>query len=763
MLGIDADVRLDTIGFALLTVFLAVPCVAAAERIRTLLLLPRVFLFGIVLVVLGIAAELMFFVTMINTFCAVILTWVTAASGTYCTLRAFTRPEFQRSLKFEDSWAPFVVTGAAALAYLALLFFAIPASGSILGSVEVWMTLPIDNVLPHLLALHIAAHLPPKPFVAEWLSSDRPPLQAGFDLLYAAITPFANDSQPRYEGLAVLLQASSFGLLYTLGRLSGCRGRRSAIIVVMAWFSGFFFLNTLFVWPKLIAAAYVAVAVTVFLSPGALTWRRAILIGSSVVLGLLSHSGVVFVVPCLALAWLVNQRSRFLGPCFAATLAAAVLIAPWTWYQNVYDPPANRLIKWYLAGQVAVTSDSFLHALHHAYADTAPRAIALYKLENLGPPLGINSTRNTLTRPKDRQFFYVRDALSALFIPYLTGLFFIRSKRRTLRTASHLAWIALGSVGFWCIAIYLPAYTFIHVGSYLTILLMFLSGGIIATEWPPVLIVLAIYQISDFSTTWLPIVGSGRLETVGGLYGVVILTGVLFTCFAISRPYMLEGLRTSTRIVAQGHQSFGASILNYIRAHWRGIGTLGAVAFVTFPATAQLQKFVIPVPHVAVEDPPVPQTPPADARKILPIARIPKLSKLNIPAVVSLDIIDIAGVRHIIGLSMRTATFQVKGNKPITLRGWAFDPRTREPAAGVAIRINGRNLPASYGLIRPDVANAYSTSALQAVGFRADINAQNLRRGPNVVSIVVVSSDQASYYLNPTHLRLDKVDQYPHR
>lgn len=60
-----------------------------------------------------------------------------------------------------------------------------------------WLHLPSDNVLPDLSAKQVLSGAPPRPFAGDWLSSDRPPLQAGFDVVAArivAICPGASTS-----------------------------------------------------------------------------------------------------------------------------------------------------------------------------------------------------------------------------------------------------------------------------------------------------------------------------------------------------------------------------------------------------------------------------------------------------------------------------------------------------------------------------------------------------------------------------------------
>jgi hypothetical protein len=300
--------------------------------------------------------------------------------------------------------------------------------------------------------------------------------------------------------------------------------------------------------------------------------------------------------------------------------------------------------------------------------------------------------------------------------------------------------------------------------------LMFAAAGIVASEWPTVYATILISQLYIFTTTSLSIVNYSNIRSASGGIALGVLIGLSVIAASPAR-----GVPRQLLSLLQSGLSREATTA-YIRRHFRELRVIGAVA-ASMPFAAYFVDHIslsIAAPAVSTAKPPkpsgavpassrilrdLPQTPPAGSRRTLPIARILKLSRLNIPAVVSLDVIEVAGSQHSVGLSPRTATFQVKGDESINLHGWAFDPRTREPAAGVAIRISGRDFPASYGSIRPDVANAYSTPDLDAVGFLASLNAQDLRRGLNVVSVVVVSSDQASYYLNATHLRLDKKEQ----
>jgi hypothetical protein len=149
--------------------------------------------------------------------------------------------------------------------------------------------------------------------------------------------------------------------LFTLCRLVGCRIGRALVVVLLAWSSGFFFANSLFVWPKLLAATYVAIAFCIAIAPGKTTALRAALIGALSALGVLSHTAVGFTFPALLVASAIAARHSVWRNASIAIAALLLVTAPWTWYQHFYDPPADRLLKWHLAGQAQRTGSQFFH------------------------------------------------------------------------------------------------------------------------------------------------------------------------------------------------------------------------------------------------------------------------------------------------------------------------------------------------------------------------------------------------------------------
>ena len=109
-----------------------------------------------------------------------------------------------------------------------------------------------------------------------------------------------------------------------------------------------------YVWPKLIAAAFLLAALALVISPplgrsGAAIWRVGALLGALLALGMLAHGASIYgIIPLVLIAAYRGIPSwRWIG---AAAAVGVVMMGSWSAYQNYDDPPGNRLIKWHLAG-----------------------------------------------------------------------------------------------------------------------------------------------------------------------------------------------------------------------------------------------------------------------------------------------------------------------------------------------------------------------------------------------------------------------------
>jgi hypothetical protein len=83
----------------------------------------------------------------------------------------------------------------------------------------------------------------------------------------------------------------------------------------------------------------------------------------------------------------------------------------------------------------------------------------------------------------------------------------------------------------------------------------------------------------------------------------------------------------------------------------------------------------------------------------------------------------------------------------ITIQGWAVDKAVNDTASAVFLTIDERiNIPAYYGLDRPDVAKAYEEPNFKSSGFMATFSSSILEKGEHMVSIKIVAKNGKGYY-----------------
>lgn len=254
---------------------------------------------------------------------------------------------------------------------------------------------PLDNIIPELLADDLYDGADPRSEGGEWTTSDRPPLQTGIVLLARPLCDAAGiASELQYQVTGTLLQCMWVPVLWAFCSMAGAAGRERGVVFTLAVCSGFFLFNAVYVWPKLLAASLVALAIVLLLrrdgeAPGGGTLALAALASS---LGLVAHTGVAFT---LIGAAVVLGGARVVRPARdAAGIAlgiavAVVLLAPWLAYQTFYDPPGDRLVKLHFAG-VSDPDDrrGAGEAIVEAWRSLPARELAERKLRNLATLTG---------------------------------------------------------------------------------------------------------------------------------------------------------------------------------------------------------------------------------------------------------------------------------------------------------------------------------------------------------------------------------------
>lgn len=258
--------------------------------------------------------------------------------------------------------------------------------------------LPSDNDIPRYFTEWFATHghqNPPPTYPGDWLMSDRPPLQIGYTLAQRGFLP--TERGLHYEILCVCVQSLWIVGMWAVLCAARLRATTRGLAIFAALVSDIAILHGFFVWPKLIAAAFLLAALAVVLSAD---WSRerhdlrvGALIGALLALAMLAHGSSIFgVIPLAAIAIYRGLPSwRWLG---VAVVAGLVLMVPWMAYQQYANPPGNRLLKWQLGGDIELNSKGTLEAIEDGYSEAGLDGTLDNKADNFGEIVGWPRTKN---------------------------------------------------------------------------------------------------------------------------------------------------------------------------------------------------------------------------------------------------------------------------------------------------------------------------------------------------------------------------------
>lgn len=269
--------------------------------------------------------------------------------------------------------------------------------------------LPSDNDIPRYFTEWFSTHghqNPPPLYPPDWLMSDRPPLQVGYALSQRGFMPTENSLH--YEILCVGVQCLWIPAMWAVLVAARLRPLTRSLAMVAAMFSDVAILHGFFVWPKLIAAAFLLAALAIVISPAWSRDRRdlrvGLLIGALLALSMLSHGSSVFGVIPLALfaIWRGLPSWRWIAVAAVGLLA---LMLPWTAYQHYADPPGNRLLKWQLGGDITLDSKGTVEAIEDGYSEAGLDGTLENKEDNFGEIVGWPRGKN--------EFNYAVDSLNA--------------------------------------------------------------------------------------------------------------------------------------------------------------------------------------------------------------------------------------------------------------------------------------------------------------------------------------------------------------
>ena len=395
---------------------------------------------------------------------------------------------------------PLLIMFLVGLFYLSLLY--ITDAGSWDASLASWRffeSRPIDNAISYIFTEKLYKGDDPRNLIPGWLSSDRPPLQTGILLLQRPIMGMF-DPDLGYQTISTIAQCSWIAALWSLCRAANLPGRTIAFVMGFSIFSGFFLFNSVYVWPKLLAASLVVFAFSLLLdsimaartlSVVEIQWA-AIATG----LGLMAHGGVVFAIPGMLLLLILpgvfpGWRRMAIGIVFLACV-----LAPWSGYQRFYEPPGDRLVKMHLAGVIPVDERSSTEAIVDSYKNLGLSKSVEYKWENAKKLVGQSplnmigvdsSSQEKFAAWRLQENDRVFNALGVLNVAWLILLFRIVSGLFGAKTGSKAVNIILGVglVGLlsWVLLLFGPGGTTITHSSYAMMILFFTGLSILAAEF----------------------------------------------------------------------------------------------------------------------------------------------------------------------------------------------------------------------------------------------------------------------------------------
>ena len=376
-----------------------------------------------------------------------------------------------------------------------------------------------DNSIPLFFAAKVATHAPLGGYLlGGWLSSDRPPLETGFALLqWPQWYPAGREGD--YQFLGTVLQSAWLPALWVAFRVRGVPAGRTCAAVLATAATGVMYMNTVYVWPKMLAGALAisALAILVSRDPGD---RNGVgpLVAVLTALSLLAHGGTSF--DLLAFAPLVIRRRRAIttGAAAAGAAAMAALYVPWLLYQHFVNPPGNRLLKWMLAGVTSVDRRGALPTIIEQYRSLSlPQVLgnkggnALTLLVNLRllRQLHLEWTGGFYGSARIAELYFLVPAAGLLLLGALALL--LPSARPRLGDVGPLAaftalataaWVALlwggqSEVG--------PVTTQVHQGPYAAVTLFIGLCALGVTALPPWLAgVILTASAAWFAVEWLP-------------------------------------------------------------------------------------------------------------------------------------------------------------------------------------------------------------------------------------------------------------------
>lgn len=238
----------------------------------------------------------------------------------------------------------------------------------------------VDNKIPGMFARALEHKQQLRPTLLNgWQGSDRPPIATG---LIRVLSPISHSREPDFF---VLVACSSVLIVAVVMLVEVLWDSRNLGIVVSisVFFAPGIFVNTIYTWPKIIAASLTIVAIALLIqlkNERDSSQPYLLLAVVALVLSLLAHGSSVYVLPAFLLIALSVPRSFLV---LTKTLFfSSLMYLPWYGYQKIWDPPGDRLLYWHLAGELGGGDGSIIRTIILKYQNLGLAEILWNKFHN---------------------------------------------------------------------------------------------------------------------------------------------------------------------------------------------------------------------------------------------------------------------------------------------------------------------------------------------------------------------------------------------
>lgn len=395
---------------------------------------------------------------------------------------------------------PLLITCVFMFAYSTIFYSCVNREPMLAGSSEIdnrtychTNGLPFDNSLAFIFGENVLRNEDTKQAI-DWNMVDRPPLQvaASLPILDNAFSGMPFLKYTSYHLFSVFLQLSWIAAFWGIFQILKLNKKMQVLSYIALGTTGFFYLHSIFIWPKLLAASMVFTGIIILLGKRAPAQDKFLPFSALLIaLGVLSHSAALFTVVPFAIYYsVVLLRSKKINWKYfgIAAAIAVIMLAPWYLYKGSVAE-SDRLAKWHFAGITSYsdkrgTTQTIVEEYQKlSFGDWVDTKATNLKILVTGgyisdPACTLNARDVLITKCmfiewRVFSFFSTLFAFEFLGLGLLVAAVQFARKKIDLLDKQLLILIA-GGLLFWVFVMFQPGGTIVHAGSYATMMLAFL-------------------------------------------------------------------------------------------------------------------------------------------------------------------------------------------------------------------------------------------------------------------------------------------------